>query len=167
MRCRLRFCCWFCHQVRLNAGPEASKLLTQPRAASDTADTAAQDNLLAKQTAAGMRASFAPKLAGAAALQLHGAATPVRAWALFSSIAGLIGSSGQANYAAANATLDAWAISLHSQVLPGPLADSSSKADFAFLLHLETSLMRSCAAVLKAALQAPDGCTVLVQCNAC
>ena len=60
-----------------------------------------QDALLGKQTAAGMRAACAPKLSGAAALHRHGADKPVRSWALFSSIAGLIGSSGQANYAAA------------------------------------------------------------------
>ena len=77
---------------------------------------AVQDALLAKQTAASMRAACAPKLAGAAALQQYAAAKPVRAWGLFSSIAGLIGSSGQANYAAANATLDTWTATLHSQV---------------------------------------------------
>ena len=74
-----------------------------------------QDALLAKQTAAGMRTTFAPKLAGAIALRQQGAHLPIAAWAMFSSIAGLIGSSGQANYAAANAGLDSLATQLSSQ----------------------------------------------------
>ena len=71
--------------------------------------------MLARQTAGSMRATWAPKLAGAASLQLQGCRLPIAAWALFSSIAGLIGSSGQANYAAANAGLDSLAVQLSTQ----------------------------------------------------
>ena len=63
-----------------------------------------------------MRAVFAPKVAGAAALHSHMHTTPLQNAAVFSSVAGALGSSGQANYAAANATLDAWAASSQLQV---------------------------------------------------
>ncbi|KAK9829172.1 hypothetical protein WJX72_004291 [[Myrmecia] bisecta] len=74
-----------------------------------------KDAMLGNQTAAGMRSVFAPKVAGAAQLSRHSAALPLAATVAFSSIAGLLGSGGQANYAAANAVLDAWSDTLQSQ----------------------------------------------------
>jgi 3-oxoacyl-(acyl-carrier-protein) synthase len=65
------------------------------------------DATVANQTAPGVRAVFAPK---AAALQRLDGVTglhPVGTSLLFSSVAALLGSVGQANYSAANAWLDA------------------------------------------------------------
>ena len=75
-----------------------------------------QDAVLAKQRPASVREVFAPKLSGAEQLAACSAGAPLSAGALFSSVAGLLGSSGQANYAAANAALDAWAGGQHAQV---------------------------------------------------
>lgn len=75
-----------------------------------------EDGLLATQSAASLRRVFAPKLAGMLNLQRATAAGSPAHWALFSSIASVLGSPGQGNYAAANAGLDAWAVSQQSQV---------------------------------------------------
>ena len=89
-----------------------------------------RDALLASQTAASLRAVLAPKLSGSltatAALCIH----PVQHILLFSSVAALMGNAGQANYAAANATLDAMGQMLQQQGAPtgslqwGPWAGS-------------------------------------------
>ena len=75
-----------------------------------------QDALLANQSAASTRAAFAPKAGALATLAPHLRTHALGQVAVFSSVAGLLGSSGQANYAAANATLDAMALDMQSQV---------------------------------------------------
>lgn len=76
-----------------------------------------EDALLPKQTLGSLRRVFAPKLAGLRNLAGALAAAPPAAVALFSSIASLLGSPGQGNYAAANAALDSWALAAQRQVI--------------------------------------------------
>jgi hypothetical protein len=79
-----------------------------------------QDAVLANQDLHHIRTAWAPKAAGAQHLMaILGRLKPVAVLKLFSSIASQLGSGGQANYAAANAMLDAMAARLHSQVREG------------------------------------------------
>ena len=72
------------------------------------------DATLPNQTSSSMRRAFAPKVGGALNCwaALHGSA--VGPLVLFSSIASLMGSPGQASYAAANAVLDGMAAAWHA-----------------------------------------------------
>jgi hypothetical protein len=66
------------------------------------------DSVLTSQTAASVRAVFAPKLVAAVSMQRDAAGFPLHQLLLYSSISCLFGSPGQANYAAANAALEGW-----------------------------------------------------------
>ncbi|MED7948533.1 SDR family NAD(P)-dependent oxidoreductase, partial [Streptomyces sp. BE303] len=76
------------------------------------------DALLADLTPERLRTVFRAKVDAAANLRAATADRPLTAFVLYSSAAGLFGGPGQANYAAANAFLDAYAAELRSQGVP-------------------------------------------------
>lgn len=78
-----------------------------------------RDNYVARKTAAEIAAVLAPKVAGTLHLDAATADLDIDFFALFSSAAGALGSAGQADYAAANAFLDAFAHHRNAQVEAG------------------------------------------------
>ena len=89
-----------------------------------------RDAVLATQTAQGVFEVFAPKVSGAAQVLRHTGLQPGAGVQLFSSIAAAMGSGGQANYAAANATLDTWAHGCQAQARrPAPATAAMHSAE--------------------------------------
>lgn len=94
-----------------------------------------QDALLVNQTPERFRAVMRPKVQGAWNLHRLSLAWPLEFFVMFSSGASMLGSPGQANYAAANASLDALAEFRRLQGLPGvavnwgPWSDVGMAAD--------------------------------------
>ena len=92
------------------------------------------DRLLLNQDAESFRRVLAPKVLGAWNLHSLTADLPLDFFVVFSSVASVLGSPGQANYAAANAFLDGLAHDRRSQGLPclsinwGPWADAGMAA---------------------------------------
>ncbi|MFF4054193.1 type I polyketide synthase [Streptomyces sp. NPDC001668] len=76
------------------------------------------DATLTELSSAQLRRVLTPKLDAAVHLDELTRDQPLRAFVLFSSIAGVIGNAGQANYAAANTFLDALAARRRAQGLP-------------------------------------------------
>ena len=92
------------------------------------------DGILLRQTVERFKKVMAPKVAGAWNLHLASQHLALDFFICFSSIASLLGSPGQANYAAANAVMDALAHYRHRQGLPalsinwGPFAEKGMAA---------------------------------------
>ncbi len=79
----------------------------------------AQDGLLTSKSPDELDAVFAPKVAGAIHLDRLSREDPIARFIIFSSLSGVLGNLGQADYAAANAFLDAWAIQRTARGAPG------------------------------------------------
>ena len=97
------------------------------------------DALLGRQTAATLRAVFAPKVPGALCLLGATSAMPLQGLLHFSSLTAQLGTPGQSNYAAANGALDGVAQDylnrgLHSSsVMWGPWASGMALSDAGLL----------------------------------
>ena len=78
-----------------------------------------EDGVLATMTAESVARVFAPKVMGAWHLHALTAGCELEFFALFSSLAGVLGSAGQGNYAAANGFLDALAADRRARGLAG------------------------------------------------
>ncbi len=93
------------------------------------------DGLLVEMSLERLEKTWAPKLAGAMSLHNALADQQLEFFVLFSSVATVLGSPGQANYAASNGALDGFAAWRRGQGLPattinwGPWADSGMAAE--------------------------------------
>ena len=118
--------CWPAVQI-LEAGRQVSGILH--------AGGAVVDATLRRQTASTLRTVFAPKVGGALVIEEQARLRPVQAVAAFSSIASALGSGGQANYAAANALLDATAQAMHAQGMPSTTVNWGAWAGAGMAAH--------------------------------
>lgn len=95
------------------------------------------DGLIGNQTLQNLRSVFAPKVKVMSEIERHLLKVPILQTVLFSSVASLMGSPGQANYGAANGALDKQTLSFVSSGLPitsmqfGPWAGNGMAMDTA------------------------------------
>nr|WRX36519.1 myxalamid-type polyketide synthase MxaB/epothilone polyketide synthase D [Cystobacterineae bacterium] len=87
------------------------------------------DGLLAQQSAARFREVMAPKVLGALHLHELTREAPLSFFVMYASVAGLLGSPGQGNYAAANTFLDALAHHRRAEGLPALSIDWGAFAE--------------------------------------
>lgn len=90
-----------------------------------------EDGRLARQTAGSFRRVAAGKVCGLQALETRLAVMPLAALATFSSISSIVAPLGQPNYAAANASLCAWASAKAAQGEPLILHPNNGNRTFA------------------------------------
>jgi 7-keto-8-aminopelargonate synthetase-like enzyme/NAD(P)-dependent dehydrogenase (short-subunit alcohol dehydrogenase family)/acyl carrier protein len=121
-----------------------------------------RDGLLRNQTAAHFKSVMAPKVDGAWQLHQQSRALALDFFVCFSSMASMVGSAGQTNYAAANAFLDALAHLRRTNGLPalsinwGPWADVGMAADLDLTGHdVEKLDVASAVDVFSALLEMP------------
>ncbi|WP_374227530.1 SDR family NAD(P)-dependent oxidoreductase, partial [Streptomyces sp. AC627_RSS907] len=101
-----------------DADAVAEALRDEPVTAVVHAAGVLDDALLTDLTPERLRTVFRAKVDAVAHLRAATAHHPLTAFVLYSSAAGLLGSPGQANYAAANAFLDAYATRLRTEGVP-------------------------------------------------
>ncbi|MFK3985705.1 SDR family NAD(P)-dependent oxidoreductase, partial [Micromonospora sp. NPDC050397] len=101
-----------------DADAVAAVLRDEPVTAVVHAAGVLDDALLADLTPQRLRTVFRAKVDAAVNLRAATAHRPLDAFVLYSSAAGLFGNAGQANYAAANAFLDAYATQLRAEGVP-------------------------------------------------
>jgi hypothetical protein len=137
---------------------------------------ALDDGVLASLDGGRIERVFRPKVDAALHLHTLTQGMPLRAFVLFSSLAGVLGSPGQANYAAANAVLDALAHHRRARGLPaaslawGPwegdgMAAHLGDVDRARLarLGIESLLTQPALSLFDAALARSDASLVLAR----
>ncbi|MFE7385658.1 type I polyketide synthase, partial [Streptomyces zhihengii] len=130
--------------ARVVAGIPTEWPLTGVVHAAGVLDDGMLDGLSPERLASVMR----PKAEGLAALDAVTAGLPLEWLVVFSSMAGTVGNAGQANYAAANAWVDAWVQQRRERGLPaasiawGPWAESGMAADNTLVRRLHRSGVR-------------------------
>jgi epothilone polyketide synthase D len=100
------------------------------------------DGILLRQDWQQFRAVMAPKVRGTWILHQLTGDLALDFFVTFSSVASLLGSPGQGNYAAANAFMDAWAHYRHSLGLPGLSLNWGSWAQTGMAARLEQRLQK-------------------------
>ena len=121
------------------------------------------DAPLEQQSVESIGRALRPKVSGALALRDAGRAASLDFFVLFSGGAGLVGSAGQANYAAANAWLDAFAWACRAEGLPAISISWGAWAGAGMAGRVSEAVKRSWAAQGVEQIQEADGLRALEQ----